>query len=68
MSQDQKSLSDENVKSLQATAKAAALNATSAEDAMERVVRAAFAEAVAKQIAKVITGVPFPFNLAIAAS
>ena len=67
MSQEQKSLSDENVKSLQATAKAAALNATSAEDAMERVVRAAFAEAVAKQIAKVITGVPFPFNLAIAA-
>jgi len=53
--------------SLAATAKAAALNATSAEDAMERVVRAAYMEAVAKQIAKIIVGVPFPFNIGLAA-
>ena len=53
--------------SLAATAKAAALNATSAEDAMERVVRAAYMEAVAKQIAKIIATVPFPFNIGLAA-
>ena len=53
--------------SLAATAKAAALNATSAEDAMERVVRAAYMEAVARQIAKIIVGVPFPFNVGLAA-
>jgi hypothetical protein len=53
--------------SLAATAKAAALNATSAEDAMERVVRAAFMEAVARQIAKIVATVPFPFNIGLAA-
>ena len=52
---------------LQETAKAAALSADSAEDAMERVVRAAFMEAVAKQIAKIISTVPFPFNIGLAA-
>ena len=67
MQTEQSALSDANIKSLQATAKAAALNATSAEDAMERVVRAAFAEAVARQIAKYISIVPPPFNLALAA-
>ena len=55
------------IDSLQETAKAAALNADSAEDAMERIVRAAFMEAVAKQIAKIIAKVPFPFNLVAAA-
>jgi TP901 family phage tail tape measure protein len=53
--------------SLAATAKAAALNATSAEDAMERVVRAAYMEAVARQIAKIVSSVPFPFNIGLAA-
>jgi len=53
--------------SLVATAKSAALNATSAEDAMERVVRAAYMEAVAKQIARIIATVPFPFNIGLAA-
>ena len=52
---------------LASTAKAAALNATSAEDAMERVVRAAYMEAVARQIAKIITSVPWPFNIGLAA-
>ena len=52
---------------LQETAKAAALNATSAEDAAERIVRAAFMEALARQISKIMASVPFPFNLAAAA-
>ena len=34
---------------------------------MERVVRAAFMEAVAKQIAKIVASVPFPFNIGLAA-
>jgi TP901 family phage tail tape measure protein len=54
-------------KGLQETAKAAALSASSAEDAMERVVRAAYMEAVAKQIAKIVATVPFPFNIGLAA-
>ena len=57
----------ESRKAMEETAVAAALNATSAEDAMERVVRAAFMEALAKQISKIMTAVPFPFNLAAAA-
>ena len=57
----------ESRKAMEESAVAAALNATSAEDAMERVVRAAFMEALAKQISKIMTAVPFPFNLAAAA-
>ena len=64
---DQARASDASRKALEETAKAAALNADSAEDAMERVVRAAFMEAVAKQISKIISGFPFPFNIALAA-
>ena len=56
-----------NRKALEETAKAAALNATSAEDAAERIVRAAFMEALARQISKIMAQVPFPFNLAVAA-
>ena len=74
MAEDQTALANKQIESqkqqrqsLQETAKAAALNANSAEDAMERVVRAAFMEALAKQISKIITKVPFPFNLAVAA-
>jgi len=52
---------------LQETARAAALSADSAEDAMERVVRAAYMEAVARQIARIISTVPFPFNIGLAA-
>ena len=46
---------------------AAALNADSAEDAAERVVRAMFMEALAKQVSKIISTVPFPFNIGVAA-
>ena len=67
MKKEQTELQKSQQKSLEETAKAAALNADSAEDAMERIVRAAFMEAVAKQIAKIIATVPFPFNLAAAA-
>ena len=58
---------DEVVKSMEETAKAAALNASSAEDAAERVVRAAFMEALSRQIANIMAKIPFPFNLAVAA-
>ncbi len=67
MSEEQTKLAKENREALLETAKAAALSADSAEDAMERVVRAAFMEAVAKQIAKIITKVPWPLNIGIAA-
>lgn len=63
----EKAKNNEISKGLQETAKAAALSATSAEDAMERVVRAAFMEAVAKQISKIISTVPFPLNIGLAA-
>ena len=64
---DQAAAAQQSKKAMEETAVAAALNASSAEDAMERVVRAAFMEALAKQIAKIMTVVPFPFNLAVAA-
>lgn len=56
-----------NRKAMEETAKAAALNATSAEDAAERIVRAAFMEALARQISNIMVKVPFPLNLAVAA-
>ena len=67
MSEEQTKLAKKNREALLETAKAAALNADSAEDAMERVVRAAFMEAVAKQISKIVASVPFPFNIGLAA-
>ena len=68
MKKEQSALQKDQRKSLEETAKAAALNATSAEDAAQRIVRASFMEALAKQISKVMTKVPFPFNLAAAAT
>ena len=67
MKKEQSALQKDQQKSLEETAKAAALNATSAEDAAERIVRAAFMEALARQISKIMAAVPFPFNLAAAA-
>ena len=67
MKKEQSALQKDQQKSLEETAKAAALNANSAEDAAERIVRAAFMEALSRQISKIMASVPFPFNLAVAA-
>ena len=68
MKKEQTALSKDQRKSLEETAKAAALNATSAEDAAQRIVRAAFMEALSRQISNIMTKVPFPLNLAAAAA
>ena len=68
MKKEQGELQKSQRESLEETAKAAALNATSAEDAAQRIVRAAFMEALAKQISNIMTKVPFPLNLAAAAA
>ena len=45
----------------------AALSGQSAQETMKSVVRAEYMKSVAKQISNILTGVPFPFNLAVAA-
>lgn len=62
-----KSRMKQSQKSFEETAKAAALNASSAEDAAEKVVRAIFMEALARQINNIMATIPFPFNIAAAA-
>ena len=64
---EQDALQKAKQKGFEETAKAAALSATSAEDAAERVVRAIFMEALARQVNNIMATVPFPFNIAAAA-